>query len=109
MAIPKKGSRKIIVNRENYRWRVRQKTNYWNLLSGDGLAFAVEHEKGNNVLHVNLQGFGHFQSWATHLRTLVITPAIVAQAIEVALQKGWKPEQKGSAFEVTLTQDEHNI
>lgn len=110
MAIPKKGSRKIVVNDVEYRWRVRRKTDYWNLLSGDGLNFAVEKsENGNCVLHVKLDGFGHFGSWANNLQTLVITPALVAQAIEIALEKGWQPEKEGKPFELNLNSEEHNF
>ncbi|MFW2177290.1 MULTISPECIES: hypothetical protein [unclassified Moraxella] len=110
MSIPKKGSRKIVVNDVEYRWRVRHKTDYWNLMSGDGLNFAVEkQENGNCVLHVMLDGFGHFGSWADNLETLVITPKLVAQAIEIALEKGWQPEQNGKTFELSLNSEEHNF
>ena len=38
-------------------------------------------------------------------RTLSITPAIVAEAIRMALQQGWQAQQTGPSFELCLILD----
>lgn len=113
MAIPKKGSRKIVVNGENYRWRFRNVYN-GEMYTGWGVSFAVEKfDNGKTDLHVRLYQAKNLNNPLNHTfdvdRSLTITPKLVAQAIDIALQQDWQPEQNGKTFELNLNSEEHNF
>lgn len=93
MAIPKRGSRSIIVDGVTYRWRVRKKPTYsqcytvWNGGVGD-ITFSVEHaETPGSVLVVHLpQAHPSIHECS---RGVPIAPSQVAQIITQALASGW--------------------
>jgi hypothetical protein len=103
MAIPKKGSRSIVVDGVTYRWRVRKDPTYeecytvWN--GGQGsMTIAVENaETVGSVLLIYLgqphPGIGKF------VTAVPITPSQGAQYIKESLAQGWKATENGSAFE----------
>lgn len=84
MGLAKKGSRRIVVDGQVYRWT----------LSPDdepGIAIVVEKaaDPGQRLV-----------SWVQHDNT--ISPWMVRAAILKALQEGWQPERKGKPFDSSL-------
>ena len=101
MAIPKKGSRTIVVGGVEYRWYIRRKPTYVQAMAEwigrcGGVRFAVEcADSPGQVLVVELA-----QSHpGTYAETKVaVVPSQVADAITRALEQGWKPTEPGGPF-----------
>jgi hypothetical protein len=96
MAMPKKGSRRIVVDGQPYRWRVPRAGTYPQLAYGTALALSVEHAGGGAVLMVVCAGARH-GNWANAPGTTV-TPGRIAGLIRRALVVGWVPTAPGPAF-----------
>ena len=102
MSITQKGSRRIVVRGIAYRWVVRPKPTYCQAMTWGPLSFAAELEvSGQSTLVVTLDA-ARPDNWVGE-QGFVITPSLVAQAIEQALARGWKPESKGSPHELALS------
>ena len=98
MAIPRKGSRKIVVDSVEYRWLIRRKATY------------NQSDYGVGKLHVAIEGFD--QSGATLLvetnrphpkdidtdQPISIEPSDIVTWIHTAIAKGWTPTQPGPTF-----------
>lgn len=95
MAITKKGKRKITVGNQLYYWSTRGE-DYSIALSlmtdfeGSGIAFC--HFDYHHIPVKQTNKYGEYISLSDQF---VITPYIVRQAIEIALENGWKPLEKG--------------
>lgn len=101
MTIPRKGSRRIVVDGIEYRWRIRQKPTYSQAAFGHTLNVAVEIcENSNCTLVVDLSQ-AHPCNWIGDPSTPV-TPSEVSDLIRNALDVGWKPTEKGSAFKISF-------
>ena len=89
MGMTQKGSRPIVVDGVNYRWRVRHKPTYMQEVFACPMTFAVV---ADGKLNTTLWVVGACRPEACKIvataRTLSITPAIVAEAIRMALQQG---------------------
>src|SRR5262249_12702797 len=102
MAIPKKGTRRIVVDATAYRWRVRSRPTYCQGNAWGNLSFAVELECEGKTLwvvkldHARPNSGGGAQSAFT-------TPAIVERAIRNALERGWRPHERGSPHALSLS------
>jgi len=108
MSITKKGSRRIVVRGIAYRWVVRPKPTYCQALTWGSFSFAAELEvSGQSTLVVTLDA-ARPDNWVGE-QGFVITPSLVAQAIEQALARGWKPESKGSPHELALSVSPTNL
>ena len=97
MALPSKGLRKITVGKSRYAWSATGNDGWISLiiapLSNPGQLVTTAlgyHSKatsstqtpdGRQIIHTKQQ--------------LIITPYIVRQVIECALQEGWNPKEKG--------------
>lgn len=102
MSLTKKGSRRILVEGVAYRWLVRPKPTYCQGLTWGAMSFAAELEAlGQTTLVVTLDE-PRPDNWVGETR-FAVTPSVVAHAIKRALERGWKPESKGSPFELTLS------
>ena len=102
MSLTQKGSRHIVVEGVTYRWLVRSKPTYCQGLTWGSASFAVELENsGQSTLVVTLDA-PRPDNWVGE-QGLAITPSLVSQAIKQALERGWKPETKGSAYELALS------
>jgi hypothetical protein len=116
MAIPKKGSRKIICRGHTYRWRVHRErfVSDWKQdpekVDPDWLAFAQQyqlgavadiritvsieddaHPVGRILLHVFgtvVDGFLGFE------HAIQIQPKLIAKVIQESLEHGWDPQKK---------------
>ena len=108
MALTSKGCRSLIVNGIAYRWSVRRKPTYCQEMGWSNLSFAVEATSGGLcTLHVLTQAT-RADSVAVsagelgYSPSMAVTPVLVAHSIRLALQQGWQPQQRGSAFELRL-------
>lgn len=102
MSIPKKGTRKIVVDGEPSLWLIRRKATYTQeCFDCRNLHVAIEHaEKPGSVLVV-ITDRSHPQCWATN-EVKPVTPSDAAQWIQKAVQLGWQPQLPGITFEVRI-------
>jgi hypothetical protein len=104
MAIPKKGSRKIMVDGRRFRWFVRRKPSYSQALGESLLSFAVElADQPAQVLHVYLDA-ARPDAWI-NAGPVTISPGLVAVVIRQAVRDGWMPETAGPTFVTTARLD----
>lgn len=97
MAIPRKGSKRIIVEDISYRWTVRSRPTYSQGLIWSELTFAIQLEDiGKTTLVIQTSAY-RLDNWF-HRQGIVVTPSIVRQCILEALEKGWTPQKNGSPF-----------
>ncbi|MBQ4810269.1 hypothetical protein A7985_07330 [Pseudoalteromonas luteoviolacea] len=97
MTIPKKGSRKVVVDSVVYRWTIRNKPIYSQGAFGSDMTAAVElAESSGAVLSITFPWL-RCDSWIGYPE-LPITPKDIEKCIISALQNGWQPEKKGRAF-----------
>jgi hypothetical protein len=97
MAIPKKGSRKIIVNEIEFRWRVRWKPTDSQAVCDSNMTAAIEfYENPQSVLSVEFP-WVRYDAWFG-VAEQPITPKIIEICIKNALAQGWKPNEKGKTF-----------
>lgn len=108
MTLTSKGSRSLVVDGAAYRWSVRRKPTYCQEMGWSNLSFFVEAASGGLcTLHVLTQA-ARADSVAASVDDLpgspsmAVTPALVAHSIRLALQQGWQPQQRDSAFELRL-------
>jgi len=101
MSIAQKGSRRIRVDSTTYRWAVRPRPTYMQALAQSNLSFAVELEGGGRTTLVVATYAAHPDNWMM-AEACVISPSVVERAIRLALHQGWRPEEKGGAFEISL-------
>lgn len=103
MAIPKKGSRLIVVDGVQYRWRVRGRPTYQQAI-GSRWYLAVEQveAKSGQVLVIRLPQ-DHPSGWMTKRENVVpVLPSDVEKYIRMGLQAGWHPDQPGKQFLMTI-------
>lgn len=100
MGIPRKGSRKITTEGEEYRWLVRRKATYSQADYGSGkIQVAIEHAKERGAtLHVET-GRPHPKDWST-VKVVPVTPADISLWIAKAIQKGWDPKNAGPTYRI---------
>ncbi|KZN45845.1 hypothetical protein N474_25340 [Pseudoalteromonas luteoviolacea CPMOR-2] len=72
MAIPKKGSRKIVVDSVEYRWTIRSKPTYSQGAFGNNMTAAELAEKSGAVLSIAFL-WGRCDNWIGNLE-LPVTP-----------------------------------
>ncbi len=98
MAIAKKGTRRIVVDDEPYRWLIRRKATYSQSDYGIGtLHVAIEHAHESGAVLIVYTGRAHPKDWATE-EVSPIHPSDVAGWIRQALASGWEPSQPGPQF-----------
>ena len=103
MAMRKTGSRTVVVDGQQYRWRVRPSPTYMQGANATALTFSVQREDGGSVLLV-VADRPRPDNWLERAGA-VITPAVVAGAICRALAAGWRASEAGSAFELAWAAD----
>ena len=97
MSIPKKSSRRVLVDKVEFRWRVRSRPTYDQALAVGPLILAVEQAEGRgSVLLVELPQ-AHPSNWMQKPAPGV-TPRVVAGYIRQALAAGWQPWVRGAQF-----------
>jgi hypothetical protein len=100
MSIPKKGSRKVVVEDISYRWIIRNKPTYSQAAyKGGKMTAAVElYDKSGCTLHITFP-WNRPDNWIEPSKAKV-TPKTIEECIVLALQRGWEPKVCGSAFEM---------
>jgi hypothetical protein len=99
MSIPKKGSRQVVVDEVEFRWRVRSRPTYDQALAASPLILAVEQtERRGSVLIVDLPQ-PHPSNWMQKPAPGV-TPVVVAGYIRQALTAGWQPAVRGAQLQL---------
>jgi hypothetical protein len=102
MAMARKNSRRIVVDNQPYRWRLRSRPTYAQGLCWTPCRYAVEdYDRPGRRLVVTTDQ-PHPSNWLGRPAGPVL-PAQVAQAIRIALQLGWDPSSTGAPFH--LNQD----
>ena len=97
MAIPKKGTRKIIVNDISYRWLIRKKPTYSQAL-GSKMTVAVElYNNPRSVLSITFPWM-RCDNWLNY-PVISVTPRDIETCIKNALRNGWHPMKLSSGFE----------
>ncbi len=103
--MPRKGSRFITVDGTAFRWRIRHRPTYRRDNGWSPLTVTVERtEEPGRVLVVSLPCARPDNPLGE--RTIAVRPALVAGCIRRALEQGWNPGRPGSAFTLTVTEDE---
>ena len=94
MALPKKGSRKIIVDGDQFVWKVRKKATHseeHDTPLSIPIQYIDEDGNGGQLLLATLpyarSGYGTY-------RLREITPALIEKCIKKAIQSGWLYKQK---------------
>ena len=105
MALPTKGSRKIVVDGVEYRWAIRRKPTYFEATNQAGLRAAVElHENPVSVLTIDF-GFARNDNWLNDSK-VEVRPRHIQEAIQQALASGWEPGTKSKNHELQYNQRE---
>ncbi|BBD62167.1 hypothetical protein NIES2109_50050 [Nostoc sp. HK-01] len=102
MSIPKKGTRKILVDGETFIWLIRRQATNCQVDYPDGhIHVAVAHaSEPGSVLGVITDKL-HSQGFIlTPIQT--VTPKDVAKWIKQAIQLGWIPKKSGRTFQVCV-------
>ncbi|MEG4395994.1 hypothetical protein [Microcoleus sp. BROC3] len=103
MSIPKKGTRKIIVDREPFIWLIRRQATYTQAYYDCGnLHVAVEHSEKRGSVLVILTDRPHPQGLTPTNKVKPVTPSDTAQWIRQAVQLGWQPRRSGITFNVQI-------
>jgi hypothetical protein len=103
MSIPKKGTRKIIVDGEPFIWLIRRQATNTQAESGWGhLHVAVEHAEEPGSVLVILTDRPHPQGLTPTNEVKPVTPSDAAQWIQQAVQLGWQPQLPGITFKVQI-------
>ena len=102
MSIPKKGTRKIIVDGQPFIWLIRRQATNMQADYGCGnLHVAVQHAQEPGSVLVIMTDRPHPQCWGTN-EVRPVTPSDAAQWIRQAMQFGWQPHLPGITFEVRI-------
>jgi hypothetical protein len=101
MAIPKKGSRPITVDGQDYRWFVRRKPTHCTGSGWTPLTVAVSSDVPRSASMLVTLATNRPDAWL-HPGSIAITPADVAELIRLAIRRGWDPAKPGSAFRIDV-------
>lgn len=102
MSIPKKGTRKIIVDGQPFIWLIRRQATNMQADYGCGnIHVAIQHAEESGSVLVILTDRPHPQCWGTN-EVRPVTPSDAAQWIGQAMQFGWQPQLPGITFEVRI-------
>jgi hypothetical protein len=97
VALPRKGSRHIVVDDITYRWMVRRRPTYDQGMCWSLLTYAVEHAEAPGATLIVRTDRPHPGNWMGK-ETFPVLPSHVADAIRTARAQGWRPETPASHF-----------
>ena len=104
MAVPKKGSRKIVVESVEYRWRIRRKSSYGQEIGESNLTASVElYRNPQNTLSITFPWL-RLDTWFGSLEEPV-TPKLIETVIKNAIYQGWNPVEKGKTFKINYEKE----
>lgn len=101
MALPRKGSRKIVIEGIAYGWYIRSKPTYCQSMGWTDLTVAVQEIDLTHTtrLVINMP-FVRPDSIGSSEPVRFVSPSDIARCIQDALKSGWIPNQAGSPFQV---------
>ena len=99
MSLPKKGFRKIIIDGNEFLWKVRKKIN-WNEIHDGQLGIPVQNKDGGQLLILTI---GYSRSYFTEKNEFQITLSIIEICIKEAIKNGWNHKSIGPKFEFDCT------
>jgi hypothetical protein len=103
MAIPKKGSRTIVIDGETYRWLIRRKPPRCQVECDDGkLSVAVEHAEVKGSVLVIETNIPHPQGLGGLYNPIGVRPSDMKRWINEAVESGWQPEKPGKQFTLKI-------
>lgn len=98
MSIPKKGSRKIVVDGSEYVWLIRSKPTYTQDFQEGEMRAAIELSEGKGTTLI--VSFPYARPDASlKSKIFSVTPKVIESCIKQAIKQGWEPNQQGAAFE----------
>ncbi|MDT0584361.1 hypothetical protein [Brumicola blandensis] len=99
MSLPKKGSRKISVDGQDYRWSIRSKPTYSEGAFACGMTAAAElYDSPVSTLLIVFDA-PRPDNWLLQ-DGKNITPKMIEASIKASIEDGWKPKEKeGFKFE----------
>jgi len=104
MTLPKKGSRKLVVDGRTYRWAIRKSPTYGEALEESNLLAAVElFDTPASTLLIEFD-CPRSDSWMSESK-VSIGPAHISAAVRKGIAQGWQPEQRGKTYVVTQATD----
>ncbi|MDZ8054575.1 MAG: hypothetical protein RMX68_008455 [Aulosira sp. ZfuVER01] len=104
MSIPKRGTRKIVVDGEPFIWLIRRQATNSQADYGCGyIHVAVEHAQVPGSVLVIYTDKPHPQNWIAEVKP--VKPSDAARWILQAIQAGWKPKILGAPFVVQAIGD----
>ena len=98
VALTTKGSRPVVVDGVTYRWNVRRKPSYTQMLGHSNLTFGVQRADASGQVLVVDTGQVRPDAAMSADTSAVVTPSRVASAIRSALAAGWTPDKPGPPF-----------
>ena len=103
MALPRKGSRKIVVDGVAYRWYIRSKPTYSQSMGWSDLTVAAQQADASQTTTLVIEM--PFTRPDDVLRDAsepvrFVSPADVARCIKEAIKEGWIPDRAGSPFQI---------
>ena len=101
MTLAKKGSRRIVVDGVEFRWRVRRRPTYDQGMAWTPLTFVVEQAEQRGALLVVSMPGPHLSNWVG-LPSEPVLPSTVASGVRSALAACWQPARPGPVFALTL-------
>ncbi|BAY23757.1 hypothetical protein NIES2100_35490 [Calothrix sp. NIES-2100] len=105
MSIPKRGTRKIVVDGEPFIWLIRRQATNDQADYGCGyIHVAVEHAQEPGSVLVIRTDRPHPQDWGT-FEVQPVKPKDVAEWILQTMRSGWEPRSLGSPFIVQVVRD----
>ncbi|WP_445355572.1 hypothetical protein ACJJI5_03955 [Microbulbifer sp. EKSA008] len=106
MSIPKKGSRKIVVEGNSYRWIVRDRPTYTQAFQGGKMLAAIEldSQKGS-TLSVEFKWLRPDVAITSYPNSVM--PKLIGSCIKSAINEGWNPINPGPAYNYYCKLDQH--
>lgn len=96
MSMPIKGSRKIVVDGNEFIWKVKKHPSHNERHNVDYLV-PVQHISGGQIV---LLSIGYNRSGYSSRNTFTITPSIISKCIKFAIAQGWQFKEKLSTLEI---------
>ncbi len=101
MGIPKKGSRKITVDGENFIWLIRRDPTYYSSNVGY-INVAVEYAEGTGSKLI-IRADRPVMENCDSIKFKPVTPVEVTSWINQAIKAGWEPKKSGKPFEFIVS------
>jgi hypothetical protein len=103
MAIPTKGTRRIVVDGATYRWRVDYDRNAWDKGLLTDVRVVIQAVPAGQILIADFMGSHHENGDPLNLP---FVPSFARKLIEAGLARGWRPMER---IHAPVTMDEDGV